>query len=114
MPPDLYLKMLIQAKHLTILIVKMHFGKHVKIAECLKSVSSFSWGAERCCISTWFAALCGPLQTITLAYLRFLIIARMEDCGSTLDCSFSVFLWYITRLYFFVGFCWFVVFVLLL
>lgn len=36
---------------------------------------------------TWSTALCGPLQTIILAFLRFLVIAGMEDSGSTLDFS---------------------------
>lgn len=48
---------------------------------------------------TWFIALSGPLQTIILAFLRFLIIARMEESGSALDFSFPVFLWYITRFF---------------
>lgn len=35
----------------------------------------------------WLIALCGPLQTIILAFLRFLTTARMEDSGSALDFS---------------------------
>lgn len=40
-----------------------------------------------------YCPLC-PLQTVILAFLRFLIIARMEDGVSALDFSFPVILWY--------------------
>lgn len=36
---------------------------------------------------TWFIPLCGPLQTFILAFLRFLVTARIEDSGSALDFS---------------------------
>lgn len=36
---------------------------------------------------TWFIPLCGPLQTLILAFLRFLVTARMEDTGNALDFS---------------------------
>lgn len=52
---------------------------------------------------TRFTALCGPLQTIILAFLIFLIIARMEDSGSALDFSFLSSYGILQD--FFVGFC---------
>lgn len=37
-----------------------------------------------------FIPLCGPLQTVILAFLSFLVTARMEDAGSALDFSLLV------------------------